>query len=399
MDVRKDFPILAGNDLAFLDSAASSQKPEMVIQAMDAMLRSGYANVHRGAYRLSAEATDAYEAARAKVARFIGAASPAEVIFTRGTTTSMNMLAAKWGGDRLVAGDNIVLSVMEHHANLVPWQFLKGVELRFTRLTADFALDLDSLAELVDERTRIVSITGMSNVLGTITPVHRIREIADRVGATVIVDGAQLVPHLPVDVGDLGADFLAFSAHKMLGPTGIGVLWGRPALLEEMEPFEGGGEMIDEVGLYESTWAPVPHKFEAGTPPIVEAIGLGAAVDYLTNLGMDSVRKHDVELTGYALERLASVPAVTVYGPTDLEIRGGTISFTLADIHPHDLSTILDENGVAVRAGHHCARPLMDHLGIPATARASFSVYSSVDEVDRLIDGLAVAAELFDIGN
>ena len=399
MDVRKDFPILAGNDLAFLDSAASSQKPEMVIRAMDAMLRSGYANVHRGAYRLSAEATDAYEAARAKVARFIGAASPAEVIFTRGTTTSMNMLAAKWGGDRLAAGDNIVLSVMEHHANLVPWQFLKGVELRFARLTDDFALDLDSLGELVDERTRIVSITGMSNVLGTITPIHQIREIADRVGATVIVDGAQLVPHLPVDVTDLGADFLAFSAHKMLGPTGIGVLWGRRALLEEMEPFEGGGEMIDEVGLYESTWAPVPHKFEAGTPPIVEAIGLGAAVDYLTDLGMDSVRKHDVELTGYALERLATMPSVTVYGPTDLEIRGGTISFTLADIHPHDLSTILDENGVAVRAGHHCARPLMDHLGIPATARASFSVYSSADEVDRLIDGLDVAAELFDIGN
>ena len=399
MDVRKDFPILAGNDLAFLDSAASSQKPEMVIRAMDAMLRSGYANVHRGAYRLSAEATDAYEAARAKVARFIGAASPAEVIFTRGTTTSMNMLAAKWGGDRLAAGDNIVLSVMEHHANLVPWQFLKGVELRFARLTDDFALDLDSLGELVDERTRIVSITGMSNVLGTITPIHQIREIADRVGATVIVDGAQLVPHLPVDVTDLGADFLAFSAHKMLGPTGIGVLWGRRALLEEMEPFEGGGEMIDEVGLYESTWAPVPHKFEAGTPPIVEAIGLGAAVDYLTDLGMDSVRKHDVELTGYALERLATMPSVTVYGPTDLEIRGGTISFTLADIHPHDLSTILDENGVAVRAGHHCARPLMDHLGIPATARASFSVYSSADEVDRLIDGLEVAAELFDIGN
>ena len=399
MDVRKDFPILADNDLAFLDSAASSQKPEMVIQAMDTMLRSGYANVHRGAYRLSADATDAYEAARAKVARFIGAASPAEVIFTRGTTTSMNMLAAKWGADRLVGGDNIVLSVMEHHANLVPWQFLKGIELRFARLTDDYALDLESVAELVDERTRIVSITGMSNVLGTITPVDRIRKIADQVGATVIVDGAQLVPHLPVDVTDLGADFLAFSAHKMLGPTGIGVLWGRPALLEEMEPFEGGGEMIDEVGLYESTWAPVPHKFEAGTPPIVEAIGLGAAVDYLTDLGMDAVRKHDVELTRYALERLATMPAVTVYGPTDLEIRGGTISFTLGDIHPHDLSTILDENGIAVRAGHHCARPLMDHLGIPATARASFSVYSSADEVDRLMDGLEVAAKLFDIRN
>ncbi len=399
MDVRRDFPILASNDMAFLDSAASSQKPEAVIAAMDTMLRSGYANVHRGAYRLSAEATDAYEAARAKVATFIGAASPREVIFTRGTTTALNMLAAKWGGDRLDPGDNIVLSVMEHHANLVPWQFLKGLELRFANLTDDYALDMNSLRNQVDERTRIISITGMSNVLGTITPIDQIRAVADTVGATVIVDGAQLVPHLPVDVQTLGADFLAFSAHKMLGPTGIGVLWGRMELLDEMEPFEGGGEMIDEVGLFESTWAPVPHKFEAGTPPIVEAIGLGAAVDYLTDLGMDAVRKHDTELTVYALEQLATVPHVTVYGPTDLNIRGGTISFTLGDIHPHDLSTILDENGVAVRAGHHCARPLMDHLGIPATARASFSVYSSSDEVDRLVAGLELAAKLFGIAN
>ncbi|MBK5266611.1 MAG: SufS family cysteine desulfurase [Acidimicrobiia bacterium] len=399
MDVRRDFPILNSNDMAFLDSAASSQKPEAVIAAMDTMLRSGYANVHRGAYRLSAEATDAYEAARAKVAAFIGASSPREVIFTRGTTTAMNMLAAKWGGDRLVPGDNVVLSVMEHHANLVPWQFLKGLELRFANLTDDYALDMNSLRNQVDERTRIISITGMSNVLGTITPIDQIRAVADTVGATVIVDGAQLVPHLPVDVQTLGADFLAFSAHKMLGPTGIGVLWGRMELLDEMEPFEGGGEMIDEVGLFASTWAPVPHKFEAGTPPIVEAIGLGAAVDYLTDLGMDAVRKHDTELTIYALEQLATVPHVTVYGPTDLNIRGGTISFTLGDIHPHDLSTILDENGVAVRAGHHCARPLMDHLGIPATARASFSVYSSIDEVDRLVAGLELAAKLFGIAS
>ncbi len=399
MDVRRDFPILASNDMAFLDSAASSQKPEVVIEAMDTMLRSGYANVHRGAYRLSGEATDAYEAARAKVATFIGASSPREVIFTRGTTTAMNMLAAKWGGDRLVPGDNVVLSVMEHHANLVPWQFLKGVELRFANLTDDYALDVNSLRNRVDERTRIISITGMSNVLGTITPIDQIRAVADTVGATVIVDGAQLVPHLPVNVETLGADFLAFSAHKMLGPTGIGVLWGRMELLDEMDPFEGGGEMIDEVGLFESTWAPVPHKFEAGTPPIVEAIGLGAAVDYLTDLGMDAVRKHDAELTAYALEQLATVSHVTVYGPTDLNIRGGTISFTLGDIHPHDLSTILDENGIAVRAGHHCARPLMDHLGIPATARASFSVYSSSDEIDRLVAGLELAAKLFGIAS
>lgn len=399
MDLRKDFPILAGNDLAFLDSAASSQKPAAVIEAMDTMLRSGYANVHRGAYRLSADATDAYESARVRVARFIGAESPREVIFTRGTTTSLNMLAARWGADRLAPGDNVVLSVMEHHANLVPWQFLKGIELRFAGLTEDYALDVENLGDLIDERTRIISITGMSNVLGTITPVDQIRALADRVGATVIIDGAQLVPHLPVDVQQLGADFLAFSAHKMLGPTGIGVLWGRLPLLEEMEPFEGGGEMIDEVGLFESTWAPVPHKFEAGTPPIVEAIGLGAAVDYLSAIGMDAVRDHDAELTKYALEQLATMPAVTVYGPTELAVRGGAISFTLGDVHPHDLSTILDDNGIAVRAGHHCARPLMDHLGVPATARASFSVYSSADEVDRLVDGLKLAAKLFDIQN
>ncbi len=398
MDVRGDFPILADNDMAFLDSAASSQKPQSVLKAMDDMMRHGYANVHRGAYRLSAEATDAYEAARAKVARLIGAQSPNEVIFTRGTTTSLNMLAARWGGDRMDQGDNVVLSVMEHHANLVPWQFLKGIELRFAKLKDDFTVDLDSVRELVDDRTRIVSITGMSNVLGTITPMDEISAIARTVGATVIVDGAQLVPHVPVDVATLGADFLAFSAHKMLGPTGIGVLWGRPDFLEAMEPFEGGGEMIDEVGLYESTWAPVPHKFEAGTPPIVEAIGLGAAVDYLERLGMDAVRAHDAHLTTYALDRLASIPSLTVYGPSDVSQRGGSISFTLGDIHPHDISTILDENGVAVRAGHHCARPLMDHLESRPPPEP-FSVYSSTDDIDRLIVGLGRAADLFGLGS
>lgn len=398
MDVRGDFPILASGDLAFLDSAASSQKPRQVIEAMDEMLRSGYANVHRGAYKLSADATDAYETARSKVATFIGASSPSEVIFTRGTTTSLNALASRWGNDRSEPGDNVVLSVMEHHANLIPWQ-RTNLDLRFASLTSDFTLDMASLESLVDARTKIISITGMSNVLGTITDVSAIRRIADRVGATVIVDGAQLVPHVGVNVQQLGADFLAFSAHKMLGPTGIGALWGRSDLLEEMEPFEYGGEMIDEVGLYTSTWAPVPHKFEAGTPPIVEAIGFGAAVDYLTDIGMETVARHDAELTAYALSALAEIPTVTVYGPAPGPQRGGTISFTMGDIHPHDLSTILDDDGVAIRAGHHCARPLMDHIGLPATARASFSVYSTRGDIDRLVTGLKRAGELFGIGN
>jgi len=400
-DIRSDFPLLADQGLAFLDSAASSQKPESVIMAMDVMLRTGYANVHRGAYRLSAEATDAYEAARTAVARFIGAADRREVVFTRGTTTSLNMLAMRWGADRLVSGDRILLTMMEHHANIVPWQQVAartGAELVYAPLDDDYQLDLAALESLIDDRTRIVSVTGMSNVLGSMPPLAEISRMAQSVGATTIVDGAQLVPHAPVDVQELGIDFLAFSAHKMLGPTGIGVLWGRLELLEEMEPFETGGEMIDHVGLYESTWAPIPHKFEAGTPPIVEAIGLGAAVDYLEKLGMHEVRRHDRELTAYALARLGEIPQVTVYGPKNVERRGGTVSFTMGDIHPHDLSTILDEHGVAVRAGHHCARPLMEHLGVPATARASFSVYSSRADVDRLIDGLVHAADLFGIG-
>ncbi len=403
MDVRADFPILErqvhGRPLTFLDSAASSQKPVQVLEAMDEIYRRSYANVHRGAYQLSAESTDAYEAARRNVADFIGAKTE-EVVFTRGTTTSLNMLATRWGRDRLRPGDKIVLSVMEHHSNIVPWQMAAqqcGAELVYAPLDHDYQIDLTALAELMDERVEIVSITGMSNVLGSIAPMPEVARLAHAVGATLIVDGAQLVPHAPVSVSDLGADFLAFSGHKMLGPTGIGVLWGRQELLEEMEPFEGGGEMIATVGLYESTWAPVPQKHEAGTPPFVEAVGLGAAVDYLRNIGMDKVRRHDMELTRYALDELAKLDALTVFGPRNVERRGGTISFTLADIHPHDLATILDEHGVAVRAGHHCARPLMTHLGVPATARASFSVYNTTDDVDRLVEGLHHAATIFGI--
>jgi len=356
-----------------------------------------YANVHRGAYAFSLQSTEAYEGARRTVADFIGA-DPAEVVFTRGTTTALNMLASSWGGASLVPGDRILLSQMEHHSNLVPWQMVAkrtGAELLFAPLDGQYELDLEAARRMVDERVKIISITGMSNVLGTITPITQLRSLADLVGAVLIIDGAQLVPHTAVDVKALGADFLAFSSHKMLGPTGVGVLWGRRELLDEMEPFEGGGEMIDDVGLYESTWAKVPQKFEAGTPPFVEAIGLAAAVDYLAAIGMATVRREDMALTEYALAELDEMQHVTVYGPRNLEHRGGVISFTMGDIHPHDLATILDEQGVSVRAGHHCARPLMDHLGVPATARASFSVYSEEADVDKLTTALHRAGELF----
>ncbi len=398
--LRADFPILQNERLAFLDSAASSQKPVQVIDAMVDLYRHHYANVHRGAYALSVEATAAYEEARGKVARFINAASPAEVVFTRGTTTSLNTVAFGWGLYRLQEGDRILLTIMEHHANVVPWQLVSrhtGAELVYVPLGDDYELDMAAFRELLDERVKVVSVTGMSNVLGTMPPVAEIAAAAREAGALAVVDAAQLVPHAPVDVQEMGADFLAFSGHKMLGPTGVGVLWGRPELLEEMEPFEGGGEMIADVQLYESTWAPVPQKFEAGTPPFVEAVGLGAAVDYLEKVGMATVRRHDMELTARAMERLAEVPAVTIYGPRNVERRGGTISFTMADIHAHDLATILDEEGVAVRAGHHCAKPLMRLLEVPATARASFYLYNTEADVEALIGALHRAGELFGV--
>jgi cysteine desulfurase/selenocysteine lyase len=401
--LRRDFPILRreehGHHIVFLDSAASSQKPDVVLDAMDRFYRSQYANVHRGAYRLSLEATELYEEARRRVAAFINAPSPDEVVFTRGTTTSLNALAGSWGYDHLGPGDRVILSVMEHHSNVVPWQLVArrtGAELVYVPLTPDYQLDLEVMTDLLDERVKVVSLSGMSNVLGTMPPIERIAGmIHSRTPAVLIVDGAQLVPHAPVDVSTLGADFLAFSAHKMLGPTGIGVLWGRAELLDEMEPWEGGGEMISQVGLFESTWAAVPQKLEAGTPPITQAIGFAAAVTYLEEVGMDRIRSHDVTITSYALEQLTSVPHVTVYGPTDLDRRGGVVSFTMGDVHPHDLATILDEHGVAIRAGHHCAKPLMSDLGVPATARASFYLYNSTEDVDFLIQGLGEAAGLF----
>ena len=389
-----------GKPLVFLDSAASSQKPIQVLDAMNHLYMNSYANVHRGAYTLSQEATDAYEDARRKVARFINAESDDEIIFTRSATAAMNQLAYGWALNTLKPGDQILISVMEHHANIVPWQIIlrhTGAELKYVDLSEDFRIDAERVAANLDERVKIVSLSGMSNVLGTMPPIAEISKLAHDAGAIMIVDGAQLVPHSPVDVQTLGADFLTFSAHKMLGPTGVGVMWGRKELLERMEPTEGGGEMIADVGLFESTWAPVPHKFEAGTPPFAEAVGLGAAVDYLSDIGMENVFEHDRELTDYALRRLAEIPDLAVQGPADTNDRGGAVSFAMADIHAHDLATILDQEGVSVRAGHHCAKPLMRHLNVPATARASFYVYNVKEDVDALVEALAVARKIFGI--
>jgi cysteine desulfurase/selenocysteine lyase len=400
--LREDFPILQremnGHPLVYLDSAATTQKPVQVLDTIDHFYRTMNANVHRGAYELSAEATDAYEGARAKVASFINAGSPSEVVFTRGATSGLNFIAYGYGLNVLEPGDKVLLTIMEHHSNLVPWQLVAkhtGVELVYLTLDENFEVDLSTLDEVLDERVKIIAVSGMSNVTGTLGPIRQLVDAAKSVGALVVVDGAQLVPHHPTDVAELGADFLVFSGHKMLGPTGIGAMWGKPERLEELEPTEGGGEMISDVQLYESRWAPVPHKFEAGTPPIAQAVGLGAAVDYLEKVGMTAVRDHEMEITAYALERLAEVPDLTVYGPADPARRGGAVSFELADIHAHDLATILDQYGVAVRAGHHCAKPLMRHLQVPATARASFYLYNNNDDVDRLIDALYEARKVF----
>ena len=400
--LRADFPILErkvnGKRLAYLDSTATTQKPAQVIDAVDDYYRRYNSNVHRGAHTLADEATAAYERARAKVAGFIGASSSDEVVFTRGTTSSINMIAYGWGLNRLRPGDRILLTVMEHHANIVPWQLIAkhtGAELAYLKLTEDFRVDLSTLEQVVDDRLKIISISGMSNVTGAIGPVAELVAVARQVGAIVIVDAAQSVPHLPTDVTTIGADFLAFSAHKMLGPTGIGVLWGRREVLEDMEPAEGGGEMIADVRLYESRWAPIPHKFEAGTPPSAQAVGFGAAVDYLEKVGMSQVRKHDLEITQYALDRLAEVPDLRLVGPTDVAVRGGTVSFELGDIHPHDIATILDQEGVAIRAGHHCAKPLMRYLEVPATARASFYLYTVREDIDQMVAGLHRAREIF----
>ncbi|HJQ96149.1 MAG TPA: SufS family cysteine desulfurase [Acidimicrobiia bacterium] len=400
LDVRNDFPAFAAGAGHFLDSAASSLKPRVVLEAMHEFGGSLYANVHRGAYRLSTQSTELYEEARSVAGAFIGATAPDEVILCRGTTTGLNMVAAGWGGTHLKPGRRILLTHLEHHANIVPWQMVaarSGALLDYVGLTPEFTVDFEGLRSQLEKEPAIVAFTGMSNVLGTIPPIKQMADAAHQAGALVVLDAAQLVPHRPVNVNDLGIDFLAFSAHKALGPTGIGVLWGCPERLEEMEPFEGGGEMISNVELDRSTWARIPHRFEAGTPPIIEAVGFAAALRYLSEIGMDQVAQHDQELTAYAIKRLSELEGLTIYGPEANEERGGAISFTLGDIHPHDLATILDQRDVSVRAGHHCAKPLMRMLGVPATARASFSVYSNTEDVDALTAGLEEAARLFGI--
>jgi cysteine desulfurase/selenocysteine lyase len=401
-DIRKDFPILArrvhGKPLVYLDSTASSQKPYRVIEAMSAYYETINANVHRGVYEISEEATAGMEKARVKVARFINARQSKQIIFTRNTTESINLVSYSWGTTNISAGDLIVLTEMEHHSNLVPWQLLAqrtGARLEFVPTTDEGLLQLDMYEQLLQQQPKLVAFTHMSNVLGTINPAQQMIAQAHAAGATVLIDAAQSVPHMPVDVQSLDADFLCFSSHKMLGPTGIGVLYGKRDLLEAMPPFMGGGDMIRTVGLRQSTWNDLPWKFEAGTPSIAEAIGLGAAIDYLNDLGMANVRQHEQEITAYAMAQLQSVPGLTIYGPDAMQ-RGGVISFTLGDIHPHDLASILDQEvGVAVRAGHHCAQPLMERFGLAATARASFYVYTVREDIDVLIQGLHKALQIF----
>jgi cysteine desulfurase/selenocysteine lyase len=400
--IRADFPILDqevnGHRLVYLDNAASTQKPNAVIDAITRLYRHDYANVHRGVHELSHRATEAYEQARGKVMRLLGIEDEGELVWTKGTTEGINLIAYTWGQANIRAGDEILLSVLDHHSNLVPWQLLAqrtGARLRFLDIDEQGRLDLSNLGELLTERTKLVSIAHISNALGTINPVAHIAERARAVGAVMVVDGAQSAPHLPVDVPSLGADFYAFSGHKMCGPTGIGGLWGRRALLEAMPPFHGGGDMIDWVELERSTYAPLPLKFEAGTPNIAGAVGLGAAADYLASVGREAILAHERHLMAYALERLAEVPDLVVFGPRDPAERSGVVSFTLGDVHPHDIATILDGEGIAVRAGHHCCQPLMRRLCVPATARASFYLYSGTDDVDRLVDALHKARAMF----
>jgi cysteine desulfurase/selenocysteine lyase len=401
--VRADFPILErkvhGKPLAYLDNAATTQKPRQVINALVHYYEHYNANIHRGLHTLAEEATAAYEASRVKVGEFINAPHPEqEIIFTRNTTESINLVANAWGRKFLRPGDEILFSAMEHHSNLLPWQLIAmatGAKLRHIELDETGHLVWDDVLAKIYERTKLVAITQMSNVLGTINPVKELARLAHRAGAVMLVDGAQSVPHMAVDVQDLDCDFLAFSAHKMLGPTGVGVLYGKRDLLDAMDPFLGGGEMISRVTYESSTYADLPHKFEAGTPNIADVIAFAPAIDYLETLGMDAVREHERELTQYAIDALRAVEGVTVYGPLDATERGGAVAFNYGDVHPHDLSQVLDAEGIAIRAGHHCAQPLMRELGVVATARASFYLYNRSDEVDALVDALGAADRIF----
>jgi len=400
--IRRQFPALhqevSGKPLVYLDSAATSQKPRAVLDALDAYYEHDNANVHRGIHELSRRATLAYEEARAKVAGWVGAAEPAEIVFTRGTTEAINLVASAWGLDNVGEGDEILLTVLEHHSNIVPWQLLAhrtGAKLRYIELDDQGRLILDDLPSLLSERTKIVTFSHVSNALGTVNPVQEIAAAAHEVGALVVVDGAQGAVHTKVDVRALGVDCYAFSGHKMCGPTGIGALWARRDLLEAMSPYQGGGEMIHFVGRDESTWAEVPHKFEAGTPNIAGAIGFGAAVDYLGGIGMDAIQAHERRLMEYALARVGEVKGIRIYGPESLDEHSAVVSFTLGDAHPHDISTIVDADGVAIRAGHHCAQLVMKHFGVASTARASFYLYNTEEDVDRLVESLAVVAGIF----
>lgn len=400
--IREDFPILKrevhGKPLVYLDNAATSQKPSQVIDALVRYYETTNANIHRAVHTLGEEATREYEEAREKVRRFINAPDAESVIFTRNTTEAINLVAHSWGRANIGEGDEILLTQMEHHSNLVPWQMLakeKGATVRYVPVTREGTLELNGLENLFDARTKMMALPHVSNSLGTINPVERIAAAARQHGVVLLVDGAQGAPHVPVDVQAIGADFYAFSSHKMLGPTGVGVLYGRRELLEEMEPFMGGGEMISKVTFEGATWNELPWKFEAGTPNIADVIAFGAAIDYLESLGMENVRQHEIEITAYALDRLAKLPDITLYGPPDPQDRGGVVSMNFTDLHPHDIGTILDQYGVAIRSGHHCTQPLWRCFGTSGSARASFYVYNTLEEVDVLAEALEAAHDFF----
>lgn len=400
LEIKKQFPILDqeinGHPLVYLDNAATSHKPHAVIEAVKHYYEWDNSNVHRGVHTLGSRATDAYEGAREKVARFIGASSTKEIIFTRGTTTGLNLVASSYGPSHLQEGDEIVITQMEHHSNLIPWQQLAlgtGATLKYIPLQPDGSVTLDNVEKTITENTKIVAINYVSNVLGVVNPVKEIAAIAHRNGAVMVVDGAQSTPHMKIDVKELDCDFYAFSGHKMCAPTGIGVLYGKKALLEEMEPIEFGGEMIDDVGLYESTWKELPWKFEGGTPIIAGAIGLGAAIDFLEEIGLDEIHSHETRLAEYAMNRLSEIDGIKLYGPRERKV--GLITFNLDEVHPHDVATVLDASGVAIRAGHHCCQPLMRWLEASATARASFYLYNTEEDIDRLAAALIQTKEYF----
>jgi cysteine desulfurase/selenocysteine lyase len=403
LKIREDFPILKrqvnGKPLIYFDNAATSQKPETVIDTIDRYYREYNANIHRGIHKLAEEATLAHEEAREKIGKFINARHSEEIIFVRNATEAMNLVALTWGRANVGKGDKIVLTIMEHHSDIVPWQLLaneKGAQVEFIKIDEHFMLRQDEIHKLIDDKTKIVCVTQASNVLGTINPIKEIARAAHQSGALLLVDAAQSVPHMRVDAKDADCDFMAFSGHKMLGPTGIGVLYGKRELLQNMPPFLGGGEMIREVHTTGASWKDIPYKYEAGTPNIAGAIGLGAAVDYLNKIGMQNVHEHEKEITEYALNRMSEVKGLVTYGPRDVKSRVGVVSFNLGDIHAHDLASILDEEGVAIRSGHHCAQPLMEFLNVPAMSRASFYIYNTKEEVDVFINTLEKARKLFD---